>query len=136
MQLVVTLSEEDYNLLVNVNDDKLPSMNARRHLHEQLRIGIVLPKGHGRLIDVDAYRKEMLDSREFDFFKRLDMQPTIIEADQAGSVESPTPSEIRPTSLPVATVISNGQEFEVPYTPKRGTLDVSTGKFSTEDNRC
>ena len=44
--------------------------------------GVQLPKGHGRLIDADAYRKEMLDSREFDFFKRLDMQPTIIEADK------------------------------------------------------
>lgn len=42
----------------------------------------ILPEGHGRLIDVDAYRKEMLDSREFDFFKRLDMQPTIIESDK------------------------------------------------------
>ena len=41
----------------------------------------ILPKGHGRLIDADIYRKEMLDSREFDFFKRLDMQPTIIEAE-------------------------------------------------------
>ena len=47
--------------------------------------GTPLPKGHGRLIDADAYRKEMLDSREFDFFKRLDMQPTIIEADKAES---------------------------------------------------
>ena len=38
--------------------------------------------GHGRLIDADAYRKDMLNSREFDFFKTLDMQPTIIEADK------------------------------------------------------
>ena len=84
MQIVVTLSEKDYNLLVNVNDDKLPSMNARLYLHEQLKTGIILPKGHGRLIDADTYRKEMLDSREFDFFKRLDMQPTIIEANKDG----------------------------------------------------
>ena len=49
--------------------------------------GTPLPKGHGRLIDADAYIKDMLNSREFDFFKILaffkilDMQPTIIEAD-------------------------------------------------------
>ena len=53
--------------------------------------GTPLPKGHGRLIDADTYRKEMLDSREFDFFKRLDMQPTIIEADK--EVENETISE-------------------------------------------
>lgn len=47
-----------------------------------IKRGTVLPKGHGRLIDADTYRKEMLDSREFDFFKRLDMQPTIIEANK------------------------------------------------------
>lgn len=44
--------------------------------------GTLLPKGHGRLIDADAYRKEMMNSREFDFFKTLDIQPTIIEADK------------------------------------------------------
>ena len=43
---------------------------------------VEIPKGHGRLIDADAYRKVMLNSREFDFFKTLDMQPTIIEADK------------------------------------------------------
>ena len=47
----------------------------------------VLPKGHGRLIDADAYRNEMLNSREFDFFKRLDMQPTIIGADTESEVQ-------------------------------------------------
>jgi len=51
-------------------------------LDKVIQNGIPLPKRHGRLIDADAYRKEMLDSREFDFFKRLDMQPTIIEADK------------------------------------------------------
>lgn len=30
-----------------------------------------------RLIDADKYREEMLKSREFDFFKTLDMQPTV-----------------------------------------------------------
>lgn len=44
-----------------------------------------IPKGHGRLIDSDAYRKEMMNSREFNFFKTLDMQPTIIEADKEAS---------------------------------------------------
>ena len=44
--------------------------------------GTPLPKGHGRLIDADAYRKDMMDSQEFNFFKILDMQSTIVEADK------------------------------------------------------
>lgn len=44
--------------------------------------GTPLPKGHGRLIDADKYRKDMQESREFNFFATLDWQPTIIEADK------------------------------------------------------
>lgn len=50
-----------------------------------IKNGTPIPKGHGRLIDAERYRKEMLDSREFNFFKTLDMQLTIIEADKAKS---------------------------------------------------
>lgn len=57
-------------------------------MKDALMNGTPLPKGHGRLIDAEMYRREMLDSREFDFFKTLDMQPTIIETDKAeGEVE-------------------------------------------------
>ena len=51
-------------------------------LDKAIQNGIPLPKVHGRLIDAELYRREMLDSREFDFFKTLDMQPTVIEADK------------------------------------------------------
>lgn len=44
--------------------------------------GTLLPKGHGRLIDADKYRKDMQESREFNFFAALDFQQTIIEADR------------------------------------------------------
>lgn len=56
-------------------------------IFEAIQRGTIIPKGHGRLIDADTYRKEMLDSREFDFFKRLDMQPTIIDADKDGDTD-------------------------------------------------
>lgn len=45
--------------------------------------GTPLPKGHGRLIDADKYRKDMQESREFNFFATLDFQQTIIEANEA-----------------------------------------------------
>lgn len=47
----------------------------------------VLPKGHGRLIDADTYRKDMMNSREFNFFEILDMQSTIVEADKEAKNE-------------------------------------------------
>ena len=80
MKIVIDIPEEDYIRL------KEHGMFGRVDVFKNaVRDAVVLPKGHGRLIDADTYRKEMLDSREFDFFKRLDMQPTIIEADKAES---------------------------------------------------
>lgn len=76
-------------LIIDIPKERLDSIkhfgikqNEVSMLERALISGTPLSKGHGRLIDADAYRKEMLDSREFDFFKRLDIQPTIIEADK------------------------------------------------------
>ena len=76
MKIVIDIPEEYYEAIKEISD----SQSTTDMLI--IKNGTPLPKGHGRLIDADAYRKEMLDSREFDFFKRLDMQPTIIEADK------------------------------------------------------
>lgn len=73
MKLVIDISEDDYRKA----KDGRASVSMMR---KAIRNGKPLPKGHGRLIDAEMYRREMLDSREFDFFKTLDMQPTIIEA--------------------------------------------------------
>ena len=79
-------------LIIDIPDDYMKHIDIYEKgslfdmvLTGAIKNGTPLPEGHGRLIDADAYRKEMLDSREFDFFKRLDMQPTIIEADKAES---------------------------------------------------
>ena len=78
VEAVIKIPKDEYDYMIanplryNVCDDETL-------LYNYIKDGAVLPKGHGRLIDADTYRKEMLDSREFDFFKRLDMQPTIIE---------------------------------------------------------
>ena len=72
-------------LLIDIPDWYYHEVQEFKHpnfIDKAIRGGIILPKGHGRLIDADAYRKEMMNSREFDFFKRLDMQSTIIEADK------------------------------------------------------
>ena len=70
MQIVIDIPEIAYNLFKS--DAPIDWLDAENILN-RIAEGIVLPKGHGRLIDADAYRKEMLDSKEFDFFKRLDI---------------------------------------------------------------
>ena len=73
IELVIKIPEDEYQNILHTGKASFCTVNA-------IEAGALLPKGHGRLIDADAYRSEMLNSREFDFFKRLDMQPTIIEA--------------------------------------------------------
>ena len=80
MQRIIEIPEEEYNLILLKQEVKLGGVMSEAEKY--IAKGILLPKGHGRLIDADAYKKEMINSRDFDFFKRLDMQPTIIEADK------------------------------------------------------
>lgn len=81
-------------LIIDIPDEVLESKHYCRYfgawsvkLSETIENGTPLPKGHGRLIDADAYRKDMMDSREFNFFKILDMQSTIVEADKENDNE-------------------------------------------------
>jgi len=89
MQIVVTLSEEDYYVLITANDDKLPSITARRHLFAQLKEGTLLPKGHGVLKDVDKIVMEssvdMWTDNGYESMiavEAINNSPTIIEADK------------------------------------------------------
>ena len=87
MHIVIDISEENFTCLKDAfeSDDWMQQKFAERESAELLfREGTIL-REHGRLIDADAYRRAMLNSREFDFFKTLNMQPTIIEADKEAS---------------------------------------------------
>lgn len=101
MKLIIDITEEDYDTLINHNNDKLPAVIARNNLWEALKHGTPLPKGHGRLIDEDEVIKAIEDRVEFlkkndAIFMRLRKDidilgcipkirrevPTIIEADK------------------------------------------------------
>ena len=76
-------------LIIEIDDkvfEEIKKSNTiKEHLNKvdwSIRNATPLSKGHGRLIDADAYRKDMMDSQEFNFFKILDMQSTIVEADK------------------------------------------------------
>lgn len=62
VEIVLKIPQEVYEGLVYLDIFQVRNL---------IQKGTPLPKGHGRLIDADAYRKEMFDSREFDFLKGL-----------------------------------------------------------------
>ena len=77
MKIVIDIDE---GMVKSINENPFGLYNGR--LYNAIREGIPLPKGHGRLIDADRYRKDFLEGRTFEPMKTLDLQPTIIEADK------------------------------------------------------
>lgn len=49
-------------------------------LYEELKHGVLIPKGHGRLIDADVLVDGMED--DYDFCEVVNATPTIIESDK------------------------------------------------------
>ena len=82
MKLIIDIPEEIYEDIKYNFDKRNYNEYGGYLISSKIVFGTPLPKGHGRLIDAERYRNEMLDSREFDFFKTLDMQPTVVEADK------------------------------------------------------
>ena len=72
IKLVIKMPKESYEQIIEAGDlDYLEVITA-------IENGILLPEGHGRLIDASEYfKKEFGDAREF-----LDKSTTIIEADK------------------------------------------------------
>ena len=80
MQIVIDIPDEKYDRLLYQDIISLRSY---------VENGIVLPKGHGRLGDLDALRDEVSswgisDYEPEDFIEEIDRAETIIEADQEG----------------------------------------------------
>jgi hypothetical protein len=82
MQIVIDIPESIYNDLYVNNSPMytLPQMD----MYYALKNGIVLPKGHGRLIDADAVLEEPIGNT----YKDIDIAETIIEADNAEGSEA------------------------------------------------
>lgn len=86
IELVVKMPEEAYKLLKNKGVDWL----GAEHILNAVANGTPLPKGHGRLGDLDALQKEisswgMNDYEPSDFTNEIDRTDTIIPADKAES---------------------------------------------------
>lgn len=78
MQVVIDISEEMYEEIID--ESGIDTMIIP--FGDIIKNGTPLPKGHGDLIDKGVYRKEFLDSRDFEPMKILDFQPVIVKADK------------------------------------------------------
>ena len=74
MKIVIDIPDRIYKIsqsrTLNITDAEI--------LEKALRSGIPLPKGHGRLKDVDHYVKMQWENPDYSL---MDDEPTIIEAD-------------------------------------------------------
>lgn len=61
MQIVIELSEENVEKIKNVNSDFM-FLDLYEIMKRSIKNGIILPKGHGRIIDADAFKKYIQDS--------------------------------------------------------------------------
>lgn len=83
IELVIKIDEEDYKEVLEINDRECEWNNMHR-CYEAVLQGIVLPKGHGRLIDADALKiSENYDG--IDAMNAVYSASTIIEADKMES---------------------------------------------------
>ena len=87
MKIVIDISDTKYKWIVN------NPQTYTDELHEAIRNGTPLPKGHGRLIDADVLQAEMEKDvrRAMSFVDLLDfvwLAPTIIEGVKADGTET------------------------------------------------
>ena len=75
MQIVINISEEHYNTLKKYGGFSVPE--------EAILNGTPLPKGHGRIADIDKVLEEMKTTRTYDIPFALERVKPIIEADRS-----------------------------------------------------
>lgn len=85
MQILVEIDDKLYNRIMYL-DPKANTMLDE--LMRSIQNSVPLPKGHGRLGDLDALREEvsswgMNDYEPSDFIDAIDQVDTIIEADRS-----------------------------------------------------
>ena len=77
MDIIIKLQPERYETIRRIAELKGQTFSLERIITE----GKILPKGHGRLIDVDRLYDDF-ESMDYDFEDAIEYAPTIIEADK------------------------------------------------------
>lgn len=78
MKIVIDIPEGKYKDILNY----FPEMFWSITVSQAIRKGIVLPKGHGRIADIDKVLEEMKATRTYDIPFALERVKPIIEADK------------------------------------------------------
>lgn len=85
IELVIKIPEDEYKALSGMSEKE--KVNELYYYERIIADGIPLPKGHGKIGDLDALREEvsswgMNDYEPSDFIDEIDRADTIIEADK------------------------------------------------------
>ena len=81
MKILIEIDDNDY---ADIMSDSERNLN---HYERLIKKGVPLPKGHGRIADIDKVLEEMRATRTYDIPFALDRVKPIIEADKAESEE-------------------------------------------------
>ena len=73
MQIVIEIPKDEYNKIINTH----PNMCS--FIEQQIKMGIVLPKGHGRLIDGDDALDRLDSGYDYDVIRYA---PTVLEGNK------------------------------------------------------
>ena len=86
MQIVIDIDEDTYNSVIS---DSTTYVLDEILVENAIYNGIVLPKGHGRLIDADKFDVYFLENKSEEFVNgagrvlaQIDNAPTVLEADK------------------------------------------------------
>lgn len=85
MKIVIDIDEKNY---MSCQTSEYARKSIYFDLVYAIRNGIILPKGHGRLIDADALDKDCESSEYHEAITSwLDLAPTIIESNKGSEVD-------------------------------------------------
>ena len=76
----------DDNLYTRLFDNGIDNYDDAVDMAKAIRKGIPLPKGHGRIADIDKVLEEMRATRTYDIPFTLERVKPIIEADKEGDL--------------------------------------------------
>ena len=86
MQIVIDIPEKEYELIMQSDGTVFADLSSKECMLHAIKNGTPLPKGHGRLIDAEALKKDA-DYSNYDGYyhayssNAIYHAPTIVEAE-------------------------------------------------------
>ena len=128
VKLVIKIPEKVYNAVTHIEFD---ANLVTDEMRKSIANGTPLPKGHGRLVDVDALY-DQYEYADYDFYKTLEYAPTIIEADKAESEDKHTEER---TETHACDCETHGRTHACDCISRQDVLDLAeNGKLISNGN--